>query len=68
MAYTVVINSSDEVTAFPGASGLEYPTQLDSVAKAGSGERGLAIFTMGLTYTIDGTEDTLLSAAGYTTV
>ena len=66
VAYTVVI-ASGVVTSLPGATGLVDPDQLSSVADAGSGDDDLAIFTGGRSYTINGTEDTLLTAAGYTT-
>lgn len=36
-------------------------------AKAGSGDFGKAVFRRGITYTITASEDTLLTAAGYTT-
>lgn len=36
--------------------------------KSGSGDGGYALFRRGLTYTITASEDTLLQAAGYTTV
>ena len=74
VGYTVVIHDADDsVTTFPGATGLVddkaggSQDQLYSVAKAGSGDHGKAVFRMGRTYTITAAEDTLLKAAGYTT-
>lgn len=68
VGYMVIINTSDVVTAYPGAIGLQDPTDIWDVAKAGSGENGYAVFAHGKTYTIDGTESTLLTNAGYTVV
>ena len=74
VGYTVIIHDADDsVTTFPGATGLVddkaggSQDQMYSVAKAGSGDHGKAVFRMGRTYTITAGEDTLLKAAGYTT-
>lgn len=65
VSYAVVINASDEVTPYPGATGLADPDQLSAVAKAGSGDGGYAIFRQGRTYTITTEEKDLLEGAGY---
>jgi hypothetical protein len=65
VSFTVVIDTSDVVTPYPGAEGLIDPDQIFDVAKAGSGDNSLAVFRQGRTYTINGTENTLLAAAGY---
>lgn len=65
VSYTVIINTSDVVTPFPGATGLVDPDSIYDVAKAGSGEGGYAVFRFGKTYTITAGENTLLDAAGY---
>lgn len=49
--------TEDQINATNGVTG----------AKDGSGDFGKAIFRRGKTYTITAGEDTLLSAAGYTT-
>ena len=67
VSYTVVI-ASEVVTPLPGGVGLVDPDDMSTVADAGSGEGGLAIFRAGLTYTITAGEQTILDAAGYTTV
>lgn len=65
VSFTVLINTSDEVTPYPGAEGLIDPDQIFDVAKAGSGDNSQAVFRQGRTYTITGTEETLLTSAGY---
>jgi hypothetical protein len=65
VSFTVIINGDDEATAYPGAVGLVDPDGIYDVAKAGSGEQGLAVFRFGKTYTITAGEETILNAAGY---
>lgn len=63
--YMVVIDTEDNVTPYPGAIGLTDPDQTADVAADGSGDGGLAIFSSGRTYTVNSTEETLLTGAGY---
>lgn len=65
-SFTVIIDSDDNVTPYPGAVGLRDPVDLYDVAKAGSGEGGYAVFRFGKTYTVTSEEETLLTGAGYT--
>jgi len=61
-----VLITAGVATASPGRVS---PSTADIAgADAGSGEDGKAWFRGGITYTITAGEDTILSAAGYTTV
>lgn len=64
VGYNVIITGG-VANASPGAVGSDADTI--AAADAGSGEGGKAWFRGGITYTITGTEDTILQAAGYTT-
>ncbi len=63
VGYSVVIDTDDNVTTYPGQSGMSMDTI--NTAKAGSGENGIAWFRGGIPYTITAGEETLLTAAGY---
>lgn len=65
VGYNVLITGG-VANATPGVQSPEADTIAS--ADSGSGEGGKAWFRGGITYTITGTEDTILQAAGYTTV
>lgn len=64
VGYHVLITGG-VATASPGTISPE--SDAIAAADSGSGEGGKAWFRGGITYTITGTEDTILTAAGYTT-
>jgi len=59
-----IATSGDAVTE---TTNIRDPEDID-LAKTGTGDFGKAIFRRGITYTISASEDTILQAAGYTTV
>ncbi len=61
----VWIAASDD--AVKEVTSIRDPEDID-LAKDGTGDFGKAIFRRGKTYTISASEDTILQAAGYTTV
>ncbi len=63
VGYVVWIRDSDD-EVFTVAT-ITDPTTINA-AKAGSGDFGKAIFRRGKTYTVTASEDTLLTAAGFT--
>jgi len=67
VAYPVglVVWIADADDAVTETQSIRDPEDID-LAKAGSGDFGKAIFRRGLTYTITASEDTILTAAGYT--
>jgi len=63
----LVVWIADADDAVTETSSIRDPEDI-ALAKSGSGDFGKAIFRRGLTYTITAGEQTLLDAAGYTTV
>lgn len=65
VGYNVLITGG---VATPSPGVISPDADALAAADSGSGEGGIAWFRGGITYPITGAEDTILQAAGYTTV